>query len=214
MTRLLSYIEEKRLFDPNNNVMIICSQLLDNALNVHSFHIDQMYLYVLPHIVKISTHLNYICMPLMINYHQPENLKFNGPLSTKFILQPKCIEILRAFLPRNYETSFTYDNIVLFFRNYIMRDKQSLVDIRNKFVIFIKNHPLQILFKAEAIHRKQFEQFIFKQIVFSKLSDLCAFKVAKMVSKENIPKLDIPTNLKISLHSMNRISRGKNHIIS
>ena len=188
--------------------------MLDFALNVHSFHINQMYSYVLPHIVRISTHLTSNYLPLRINYDEPLKLKFNGKLSTKFILQPKCLEILNPFLPPTKESNFRYDNILSFFSKYILRDCQLISDMRNIHVIFIKNHALQILFKAEAIHRKQIEHFIFKQIVFSKLSDLCAFIVSKMVSVENISKLEIPNNLKISIHSMNRNSIVKKHFIS
>ena len=98
----------------------------------------------------------------------------------------------------------SYNEILKLFGEYFKSQKNHIYDLRNIRIANIDNHPLQTIFKVRAFHRKQVHALIFKQLIFSKLTDRCAFTISNRVSIKNISKLQIPQCLKILIHSLHR----------
>ena len=114
---------------------------------------------------------------------------------------PSFFKLLYKFINSN-QRIFSYSQICGFFSSIIRHERNRLFDLRNILVANLQNHPFQQVFNVKAFHRKQIKQLLFKQLVFSQLSDLCAYKISKIVPYKDISKLQIPISLKCKISSM------------
>ena len=180
---------------------MLCSNELETALNVCWFHLDQLTSYIKPQIFQGGIFpTSYL--PVQIYYVDPLPLSsFYGDKSTQFMIQPSFFKLLYKFINSN-QRIFSYSQICGFFSSIIRHERNRLFDLRNILVANLQNHPFQQVFNVKAFHRKQIKQLLFKQLVFSQLSDLCAYKISKIVPYKDISKLQIPISLKCKISSM------------
>ena len=180
---------------------MLCSAELEIALNVCSFHLDQISNYIMPQVFQGGMFTTCL-LPVQIYYIDPLVLSpFYGDKLTQFMIQPSCFKLLYRFI-KSDKKIFSHFQICNFFSCFLIQEKDRLFDSRNIFVANIENHPLQQIFKVKAFHRKQIKDLIFKQLIFSNLFDLCAFNISKILSYKDIQKLQIPVSLKFKISSM------------
>lgn len=85
---------------------------------------------------------------------------------------------------------------------YILSQKNHIFDQRNIHVAIIINHALQPIFKIKAFHRSQIRYYIDRQILFTTLEHLVAWKIACLINYNDIKRLNIPDVLKSLLYDL------------
>ena len=143
------------------------------------------------------------CLPICIATKKSNNKVFTGPLKFKFKIQPTFHKLLRTVAGSDQnEIIFTYKQIIALVSKYILSQKNHIFDYRNIHVAIITNHPLQPIFKIKAFHRSQIRYYIDRQLLFTTLEHLVAWKIACSVNYNDIKRLNIPVVLKTLLYDM------------
>jgi len=178
---LMEIIEDDRLFDPDNPMVVICDSFLEKALNVKAFHITDLRRIIAIQLQRIPEKnkpyfLHDGCeIPIRdfdenINTHA---LPSWGSQAATAVLARKTMtktfntfawyelsKELREVLEKPCDISkniryLPYGEIVNMFSYYIQQNKYKLFDPRNPLVAIVKDDPIGKALGVKAFHQKQ-----------------------------------------------------------
>ena len=188
LTILKDEIRQEKLFDERNPSIILCSEELEQALEMRAVHVTEIRDVVLKHLVRIDNE------SFIARYYQeqgqpdPDDGLFNlRPVSAearrlihtanittnvmvdqnaRFTCRPKFLSVLQT-LPEVEKDKeiFSFGEIKRFCSTYILRNKQRFIDARNIRVAIVKNDLLGEAFGVSAFHRSQVNNLIRGQLI-------------------------------------------------
>ena len=169
---LKDVITREHLFDPNNQVIVLCDQDLGRALDVKAMHLSEVVTYV-------RQQLSIAPGDILPTTPKPQQSKDSSPAigvptvalepieaSTRFKLRPAFRRVLDE-LPEVEvnQMVFTYDEIVGYLSRYILSKKRLFFDARNIKVAMVAGDALGKAFGVRAFHRSQATAFLRKQLL-------------------------------------------------
>eukprot|EP00092_Neocalanus_flemingeri_P026852 GFUD01029108.1.p1 GENE.GFUD01029108.1~~GFUD01029108.1.p1 ORF type:complete len:726 (+),score=117.49 GFUD01029108.1:126-2303(+) len=194
LTILKDVIRGEGMFDEANPSVILCSEDLEEALNMRALHVTEIRDLVLSHITKVPdqslrekfTQAINICRANTINvarnqpYSQvpapvlPPRIIRTANISTavftdknaKFTLKPKFLKVVRT-VPGNDPDKivFTYEEVTLLLSKYILSRKDKIFDPRNIKLALVATDPIGEAFGVKAFHRCQVNNLLRSQLI-------------------------------------------------
>lgn len=158
------------LLDQCNDLIVLCDQELELAIDMSMISLCQLPALVLKSLKKISFHTT---IPPELSYDleimfEKKIVIHNLPeyKSWKFLIKTEFRNLLeRVDTFDKYRTIFTFDEIVYCFHKYLeSRNETIFIDVRNNKIVNISKDDLSHVFKVNALHKKQIPIFINKQI--------------------------------------------------
>lgn len=178
---LMEIIEDDRLFDPANPMIVICDTFMEEALQVKAFHITDLKRIISRQLFRIpDRHNTYFLhdgceIPIkdfddnIATYALPA---WGNPIATAVLARQTMtnkFDILALYeISQNLRDTleepcnihrkqryFPYGEIVNMFSYYIHENKYKLFDPRNPLVAIVKDDPLGEALEVKAFHQKQ-----------------------------------------------------------
>ena len=191
-------ILQENLLDVSNPAIVLCSQLLEWAIEKKAFLI-----YELDNILKkeVEPQVEALNPPIVINPIdiQYPNLRWFNTInltglfdaefqkkddeilahiyydSNRFTLDPYFASITNSnsLNTQKLRTHFSYNEAMNLTTRYIYQRQNHLLDKRNPDILIIKDDPLRFAFRVNSVHRTQLEK-----LVRSQLSPVTPFKTS------------------------------------
>lgn len=176
-------ISQEKLFDEKNVSIIVCSQELEEALNVKALHVSQFRNQILTQLVMVNeddSTPQWQCWergrgqktrPIKGAARRciyEANISVNRVVNSdcRFSCKEKLLLLIRTLpeIDKN-QTVFSYKEIAALVSRYIITHKQRLFDRRNVRVCIVTNDPLGAIFELNYFHRCQFPNLLMKQLI-------------------------------------------------
>ncbi len=178
---LMEIIEDDRLFDPANPMIIICDTFMEEALQIKAFHLTDLKRIISRQLFRIpENHKTYFLhdgCEIPINDFD-DNIAthalpaWGNPIATAVLarqtmttkfdtfalyeMSPNLRDTLKE--PCNIHKKrryFPYNEIICMFSYYINKNRYKLFDPRNPLVAIVKDDPLGKALEVKAFHQKQ-----------------------------------------------------------
>ena len=175
---LRQVISREKMFDPNNTTVIICSPLLEQALDRKSLHVTQCRDLVLE---QLETKEEYMGVELAPPQSQrPIAGAGNGqPFDTEghYWLKPLFLKTLRSLKDKVTESGtilrglppgkvvFSYRETTRYLSQYILENQNQFFDGRNITVAHVGGSLLGQAFGVSVFHRSQITALLRKQLI-------------------------------------------------
>jgi len=193
LTILKDVIRGEGMFDEANPSVILCSEDLEEALNMRALHVTEIRDVVLSHITKVpdqslrdkfSQNINICRTNINVSRNEHSN-QVSAPASipriirtanistavftdknAKFTLKPKFLKVVRTVPDINpMKTVFTYEEVTLLLSKYILSRKDQIFDPRNIKLALVTNDPIGEAFGVKAFHRCQVNNLLRSQLI-------------------------------------------------
>jgi len=189
LTHLKDIIRGEKLFDLQNPSIIICSNELEEAINMKALHVTEIRDLVLSQLTKVQDQTILGKFANSINNTQnrsnptqappsssvrPQRMIQSASVSTQisvdkkalFHLKPKFLEVVRS-LPSVDPTQsvFSYEEVTLLLSTYILSHKEKFFDSRNIKLAIVAGDPLGEAFGVQAFHRCQVNNLLKSQLI-------------------------------------------------
>lgn len=186
LTILKDAIRGEGLYDNNNASVILCSDELEEALNMRALHVTEIRDLVLAQLTRIPGEPQ----PQPAAPQQPrpaapqtaagcaggvgERLVRTASVSSqvftdknaKFTLKPLFLEVVRQVPECNpHQTVFTYEQVTLLLSKYILARKEKFFDQRNIKLAMVENDKIGEAFGVKAFHRCQVNNLLRQQLL-------------------------------------------------
>ena len=185
LTLLKEIIRGEGLFDPTNPSIILCSQDLEEALNVKAIHVAEIRDLVLHQVTRIpdrslrgglwlfatpsEQNLRTLPVPAVHTLRIIRTVDVSPVLFTdkdaEFTLKPKFLQVIRSVPGVDQtKTIFTYEDTTCLFSKYILSRKDVIFDPRNIKVALVAEDPIGEAFGVRAFHRCQVNNLLRSQL--------------------------------------------------
>ena len=188
LTVLKHAIRGEGLYDEKNPSVILCSQELEEALNMKALHVTEIRDLVLSHLIKLESddflkkHCDNVTPAPSANdtstrqhpVSATQHLIQSANISTrvindkraKFTCKPKFLAVLRTMPETDkHKLVFTYEEATLLLSTYILKHKARFFDNRNIKLAMVKGDLLGEAFGVSAFHRCQVNNFLRDQLI-------------------------------------------------
>ena len=188
LTVLKHAIRGEGLYDEKNPSVILCSQELEEALNMKALHVTEIRDLVLSHLIKLESddflkkHCDNVTPAPSANdtstrQHPVSATQYliqSANISThvindkraKFTCKPKFLAVLRTMPETDkHKLVFTYEEATLLLSTYILKHKARFFDNRNIKLAMVKGDLLGEAFGVSAFHRCQVNNFLRDQLI-------------------------------------------------
>ena len=167
ISRLLLFIFwNKNIKEPSNRHMIVCDPETESCFNMRCFHLSQLHR-VIAKMIKtagrdVSTR-NEDELPLFLpppekrkKTRSKKKMRIIKNVNANFYVKPEFLELLRT-LPRVDQDNvvFSYYDLADLLGEYLLEQKNTFIDSRNPFVVYIAGSPLGRIFGCRAFHMSQ-----------------------------------------------------------
>jgi len=186
LTVLKDTIRGEKLYDEKNPSIILCSDELENVLNMKALHVTEIRDLVLGHLIKIQDEA---FLAKFRHHTSNQGSSDNVPISTvntpaqrlihtsnistqvvtdknaKFKVNQKFLDVL-SVVP-NFDKSrtvYTYEEVTLLLSTYILMNKKKFFDTRNIKLAMVQDDPLGEAFGVNAFHRCQVNNLLRGQL--------------------------------------------------
>lgn len=167
------------LYDERNPPLIICSDEMENAINMKALHTGEMRSVVLRHLQMISNEefIGRYCQEFdspnrptaparPLDFMSSNVYRLMSVPTGRYTCKPDFLAVLNTILnPDEDKVVFTFTEIISAFGKYILTHKEKFIDDRNSGVAIIKGDLLESVFKVSAFHKCQATYFVRNQLI-------------------------------------------------
>lgn len=157
------YIRINFLYDKANSAIVLSDEKLEAALGVKTFLLSNLD-YILMRKMKVEANFHHFMAVDLTNENyvcSNTNYSTNG----LFWVKPHLRKVLSTVQKiKSGKTAFTYQSICSLVSEYIMKNKDTLLDPNNVAICRCENTDLALAFRVKAFHRSQLHELIKSQI--------------------------------------------------
>jgi len=186
MLALKLIITREKLYDKENPTIIICDDILEDALEVRALHVSDTKEYITKQCFPITQEEQADVGVGATTNNEPDRGHFTLPCwastsanavvaranavsncnaEDKFTVKPDFLKVLRT-VPGFVEAAvFTYTEICKLLSAYIMANKDKFFDVRNNRVALVENDLLGKAFGVQAFARSQVTSLLRSQLI-------------------------------------------------
>ena len=183
---LRQVISKEKMFDPNNTTVVICSPLLEQAIDRKSLHVTQFRDLVLDQLETKEDYLGVEITPPQPQ-HPIAGAGSSQPFDTEghYWLKPLFLKTLRSIKDKVNESGtiikgpppnkfiFSYRETTTYLSQYILENQNQFFDGRNIKVAHVAGSLLGKAFGLSVFHRSQVTALLRKQLIPYKPQQQC-----------------------------------------
>jgi len=170
---LRNIISSKKLYDPNNTIIILCSPELEEALNIKFLHEKDLQEEILKQMLTTEPLSTRSSNNQQITTNTASKRKIHRFNITYLQTITGCVRVKPDFLKVIHATKsidktrriFSINDVNGILFSYIMQNRKHFFDHRSSHIAFIKGSLLGKAFGMQAFHDSQWQSLLSKQLI-------------------------------------------------